>query len=264
MIKSFALAALMALPTLPALAMTQDDVVAAEFLPGWQTESGTRMAAIHLRLAPGWKTYWRSPGDAGIPPLFDWSDSQNLASVRLLWPRPHVFTLNGMMSIGYKDDLVLPVELTPTDPSKPIRLRATIDLGVCLDVCMPASLRLESDVGAESASDPMIHNALAARPETGAEAGLASIECRVEPIADGLRITARIVLPPTGGTEAVVFEPGGAVWVSESTVSRSGHDLMAVADVVPDVAGYAFDRSRVVVTVLGDNRAVEIAGCPAP
>jgi DsbC/DsbD-like thiol-disulfide interchange protein len=265
MMKSFLLAAVMALSAQPSAALTQGDVVAAEFLTGWQTKNGTRMAAIHLVLAPGWKTYWRSPGDAGIPPLFDWSQSENLASVRFHWPRPHVFSLNGMMSIGYKDELVLPLELTAIDPSKPILLRASIELGVCLDICMPASLSLQSEVGSESASDPAISAALAARPASPDEAGMRSISCTVEPISDGLRITARLALPPTGGAETVVFEPAVAAWVSQSTVTRSGHDLVAVADLVPDNStGFMLDRSRMTVTVLGRDRAVEISGCPAP
>ncbi|MFY8145805.1 MAG: protein-disulfide reductase DsbD domain-containing protein, partial [Rhodobacter sp.] len=70
----------------PARAMTQDDLLSAEVLPGWRTEQGTHMAALRLTLAPGWKTYWRSPGDAGIPPLFNWSGSQNLSGVRVHWP----------------------------------------------------------------------------------------------------------------------------------------------------------------------------------
>ena len=63
----------------PGHATTQDDVLQATLLPGWQTASGSHMAAVDLTLAPGWKTYWRSPGDAGIPPRFDWSGSKNVA-----------------------------------------------------------------------------------------------------------------------------------------------------------------------------------------
>ena len=80
MIRMTLLAALLASP---AVATTQDDVLAGTLLPGWQIEGGGQMAALQLTLAPGWKTYWRSPGDAGIPPSFDWSGSQNVKSVRI-------------------------------------------------------------------------------------------------------------------------------------------------------------------------------------
>jgi DsbC/DsbD-like thiol-disulfide interchange protein len=247
-------------------ALRQSEVLQARVLPGWQTPSGSHMAALELTLAPDWKTYWRSPGDAGIPPFFDWSASDNLAGVLIHWPRPEVFHLNGMQSIGYKRRLVLPVELVARDAGAPIHLRASIDLGICRDICMPASLSVDALVAGKGAPDPAISAALADRPQTGREAGLGGIACTVQPISDGLRLTASMRLPPTGGAEAVVFEPGrGAVWVSEAVVTRQGDTLTAEADLVPETAApFVLDRSRVVVTVLGEERAVEIRGCPAP
>ena len=248
-----------------AQAITQDDVVSARLLPGWRTADGTYMAALQLTLAPDWKTYWRSPGDAGIPPSFNWSGSQNLGAVRLHWPRPQVFHLNGMQSIGYKHDLVLPIELTPKDPAQPIALRGKVDLGVCRDICMPAALNVAGRIGGPGRPDPVIDAALAARPATAAEAGLTRIGCTVAPTADGLRLTAVMALPPTGAGETVIFEPGGPVWVSEAKVIRSAGTLTASADLVADDGGpIALNRSAVIVTVLGADRAVEISGCPAP
>jgi DsbC/DsbD-like thiol-disulfide interchange protein len=268
MIRFLALAALVALSAAPltASATTQDDVLSARLLPGWKTSQGTYMTALHLALAPDWKTYWRSPGDAGIPPQFNWSGSQNLAAVAFHWPRPHVFLLNGLQSIGYKHELVLPIELTPKDPSQPILLRATVDLGICRDICLPAALSFTAEIGGAGAADPVIRAALADRPATAAEGGLGTIGCSVEPIADGLRVTARIALPATGGPETVVFEPGPApIWVSQAVVSRSGGTLTATADLVSNSGTpVVFDRHAMTVTVLGQDRAVEISGCPAP
>lgn len=249
----------------PLQAQSPGEVLTAELLPGWTTVEGTRMAALRLDLAPEWKTYWRSPGDAGIPPLFDWSGSQNLAGVKFHWPRPHVFELGGMHTIGYKHELVLPMELTPVNPAQPILLRASVDLGVCRDICIPAQVQLEATMSGAGASDPAIKAALADRPETGREAGLVGIACSVEPIRDGLRITARLALPPTGGEETVVFEPGSLpVWVSPAEVRREGDTLLAMADMVPGTGTpFALDRQAMTVTVLGRDRAVEIRGCPA-
>ncbi|WP_040671950.1 protein-disulfide reductase DsbD domain-containing protein [Rhodobacter ferrooxidans] len=261
-----ALAALLALAPLAAAAEPQSDVLAAEILPGWRSAGGSHFAALHLQLAPDWKTYWRSPGEAGIPPEFDWTGSQNLKSVHLHWPRPQVFRLNGMQTIGYLRDLVLPIEVTAIDPGQPIHLRARIDLGVCHEICMPAVLDLAADLPAPGMPDASIKAALRSRPDTGREAGLTEITCDVEPIADGLRLTARVRLPATGGTEVVVLEPGQAqVWASEATSLRQGGALVASADLVATSGQpFALDRSAVVVTVLGSDRAVEIHGCPAP
>jgi hypothetical protein len=81
-----------------------------------------------------------------------------------------------------------------------------------------------------------------------------------------LRVTARLALPPTGGAETVVFEPGRpSIWASDAEVSRKGGDLLAAADFVFGADGpMVLDRGAIVVTVLGQQTAVEIAGCPAP
>ncbi|SNX71018.1 DsbC/DsbD-like thiol-disulfide interchange protein [Cereibacter ovatus] len=261
-----ALAVCLCLAGSPVVATTQDDILRAEILPGWRDARGTHMAGLRLRLASGWKTYWRSPGDAGIPPEFDWSGSDNVASVRLHWPAPHVFTLNGMQTIGYRGDLVLPFEVEARDPSRPIRLRAAVELGVCRDICVPAALDLAADLPAGGVPDGAIKAALKARPATGPEAGLGRIACRVEPIPDGLRLTAEMDLPASGTQEVVVMEPGQpSVWVSEPVTSRAGGRLTATSEMVgPTGTPFALDRSAMTLTVLGDRGAVEIRGCPAP
>lgn len=250
----------------PALAFSQEDVLQAQVLPGWQTADGTRMVALRLDLAPGWKTYWRSPGDAGIPPEFDWSGSKNLEAVTINWPAPSVFHTAGFTTIGYHDQLILPVEIRAKDPAQPVDLSVTVDLGVCRDICLPASLALEARVEGPGARDPVIAAALADRPMTAREAGLKGIVCVVDPIKDGLRLSAEIALPPQGGEEVVAIETADrSVWVSEAQVARDKGRLTAVADLVPPSASpFALDRSGVTVTVISDRGAVEIRGCPAP
>ncbi|MDZ4310774.1 MAG: protein-disulfide reductase DsbD family protein [Cypionkella sp.] len=248
----------------PALATTQDDVLQADLLPGWQMQNGHHMAGLRLQLAPDWKTYWRSPGDAGIPPLFNWSGSVNVKSVRVHWPSPVVFHTNGMQTIGYQEGVVLPLEVVPLDASKPVELRAGVDLGVCNKICMPAAVQLTAVLDAGGA-DPAIKAALKAQPLGGKAAGLRAISCELTPIADGLRLTAVLDLPQRGA-ETVVFETSDAsVWVGEAESARTGGRLTAVADLVAsNGAPFALDRSGVTVTVLGAGGSVEIAGCPAP
>lgn len=250
----------------PALAQTPriTDVLDGTIRPGWRTDAGSRMVALHLRLAPGWKTYWRAPGEAGIPPVFDWTGSDNVRAVQFHWPQPTVFQLNGLSTIGYHGELVLPIEITPRDADAPIRLRATVDLGVCRDICIPAALTLSADLDLLGAPDATIRAALADRPATASEAGLRAIRCTVDPLADGLRLTAELVLPALGGDETTVFEtPDPSVWVSGARTERQGDRLVAVADMVgPTAAPFALNRSAVRITVLGDRGAVELVGCP--
>lgn len=250
----------------PAVHAQQADVVTrAEILPGWRTEADTQMAAFSLALSPGWKTYWRAPGDTGIPPQFDWSGSQNVASVRIHWPRPMVFHINGLQQIGYHDLMVLPIEVTPRDPGLPMVLQAQVDLGICKEICVPASFDLNAKLSGAGTGDPAILSALRSRPDTGGEAGLSDIACAVVPIEDGLRITARITMPDQGGIETVVFETADpTVWVAQSEASRSGPVLTATTEMVSNSGvPFALDRSGVTVTVLGETGAVEIRGCPS-
>lgn len=254
---------LAALTLAPALARAES-LVEGRVLSGWTTADGTRMAAVEITLAPGWKTYWRAPGEAGIPPDFDWSRSDNIGTVRLHWPSPQAFLQNGMETLGFADRLVLPVEITPRDAGAPMEMNLRMAIGICRDVCVPAELRLSGALAGEE-HDALIAAALADQPLSAREAGVGRVSCQVEPIRDGLRVAARIAMPDASGTEAVVMEPGLAgVWVSGAAVRREGGDLVAVADMVPpEGAPFALDRNRLKVTVVGARGAVEIDGCPA-
>ena len=223
------------------------------------------MAALQLTLAPGWKTYWRAPGDAGIPPVFDWAGSQNLSGVQLHWPRPSVFETSGMQTIGYHDALILPFEVAVADPAAPVQVALQVDLGVCLDVCVPASLTVTAQLPPKGAHDPAIQQALDDQPDPAASAGLSAVSCEVMPIDDGLRVTARMAMPRLGDLETVVLESGqSGVWVSEAATVRSGDQLIATVDMVAAQGEpFVLERDRVIVTILAGNQAVQTLGCPA-
>ncbi len=239
------------------------NVVTGEIRGGWVTDSGTRMAALHLKLAPGWKTYWRAPGDAGIPPTFSWSGSTNLRGVSYHWPSPHVFDAYGMRSIGYKGELVLPIELHPKTAGQPIGLRGEMDLGVCDTICVPAHLTFDMTLDGRGHSDPAIHLALANRPVASGRAGVKGVECDLDPISDGLRLTASIRMPRLAGEEVALVEAGDPrIWVSEPETLRRGDRLEVAADLVPPTGKpMALDRSALRFTILAGTQAVDIRGC---
>ena len=242
----------------PALATSQDEVLQARLLPGWQMADGAQMVAIELQLAPGWKTYWRMPGDAGLPPSFDWTGSQNLESARFFWPAPEVIDVGDMTSLGYHETLVLPVQLTP-GRAGPVRVALSMDLGICKDICMPAHLEFQAVIEGAGAPVPAIQAALDLVPRRGD----AALTCRLEPIADGLRLTAHI--PMSGVEPFVIIETHDpSVWVSMAETRVQDGALVSSADLVPPSgAPFALDRSGVTVTVLGAGDPVEIKGCPA-
>ncbi len=238
-------------------------LVRAEILPGWVQENGTRMAALRLVLAPGWKTYWRQPGETGVQPHFDWSRSQNVAAVISHWPRPEFFELGGFRTIGYADELILPLELVPERPGRPILLRGELFLGVCDELCVPVQLSVEATLRENGRSDPRIAAALAATARPAEEAGLAgSPRCFLEPAPRGYRLTVRAAIPVLGPVEELVVETPSGASVLHAKSWREGGELVAEARLFPAREGpLALERDRVRLTFLGAARPFEHMGC---
>jgi DsbC/DsbD-like thiol-disulfide interchange protein len=160
-------------------------------------------AGVEITLEPGTKTYWRTPGDSGVPPAFDWSASDNVADVTLAWPAPMRFPDGNGFSIGYKSSVIFPLRVTPREAGRPVRLALKLDYAVCDQICIPAKgeARLTLVPGA---ADP----AMAAK--------LAEFEARVpRTAAEGLSLAVESV--ERGGEHPVL-------------VLRAGVDAAAAAD----------------------------------
>lgn len=114
---------------------------------------GRHLAGVLVELDKLWKTYWRVPGDAGIPPQFDWSGSQNLAAIELLYPLPKRYRDAAGESVGYKDRVVFPALVTPREPDKPVHLRLDLFFAVCDVICIPGRADAAIDLAPASA-DP--------------------------------------------------------------------------------------------------------------
>jgi DsbC/DsbD-like thiol-disulfide interchange protein len=131
--------------------------VRAEDASSWQRDghsavrllAGSRSGAVLLggiafQLQPGWKTYWRTPGDSGVPPRFDFSKSENIEAVTILWPAPTRFDDGaGGHSLGYHNQIVLPLRIVAKNPDKPVTLRADINYAVCEKLCIPVEANAE-------------------------------------------------------------------------------------------------------------------------
>lgn len=263
------LALLVALPALlavPVPAQAGNEMVELRILPGWRQADGTHMAALKVSLAEGWKTYWRAPGEAGIPPQFDWSGSDNLAGVEVEWPTPRQTMTNGMRTIGYAQDLVLPLRLTPRQDGQPIRLRAEVEIGVCRDICVPVTTDLAQDLPPDrGAPDPQIAAALAARPYSASEAGVTRVTCSIQPIKGGLRVLSEVDMPVMGRDEILVLETDNpSLWVAQSESRRTGNRLRSETDIFHvEGRGFLLDRAALRLTILSNGDAVDIRGCPA-
>ena len=130
--------------------------------------AGARLAraGVEIRLDPGWKTYWRYPGDSGVPPTLDFTGSKNIKSVTTLWPAPERFADGaGGYSIGYRGDVVLPLRIVPSDASKPSSLRLKLGYAVCGKLCVPAQADLDLTLsGKAGAEEPTLAAAEARVP----------------------------------------------------------------------------------------------------
>ena len=245
---------LLLLAAAPALAEDlPPGLASARLLPGWTTPEGTRIAALDLVLEPGWKTYWRQPGDTGLPPQFDWAAAGNLGAARFHWPAPEAIASDDGVTLGYHDRLLLPFELTPADPSQPIELAATIDFGLCERVCVPARVTLSAPAAGQ-APDPEIEAALARVPRAVAD----QPECRVTEIGDGMQVSVSLPAGEPVDLAALELADAPGVWVSTAAIA----DGRATADFVgPSGQPFPIDPADVVVTLLSGAGATESRGC---
>jgi DsbC/DsbD-like thiol-disulfide interchange protein len=122
----------------------QEDAHSAVRLLAGSRSGAVLLGGIALQLKPGWHTYWRTPGDSGVPPRFDFSKSDNVEAVTVLWPAPTKFDDGaGGISLGYHDQVVLPLRIVAKNTEKPVTLRADVNYAVCEKLCIPVQANLE-------------------------------------------------------------------------------------------------------------------------
>jgi suppressor for copper-sensitivity B len=156
----------------------------------------TLPVGLHISLDDGWKTYWRSPGDAGIAPSVDWSGSVNVAETIIQWPAPHRFTLFGLDTFGYEKEVVFPLFVRPEFQGEPVSLRGKVELLVCSEICVPTTLDVSLDLEAgPAAADPVAANLIerfsSRVPDDGAASGLAVSAVAIDSKSNRLLVNAR-------------------------------------------------------------------------
>jgi DsbC/DsbD-like thiol-disulfide interchange protein len=263
-----ALLAFVLLPPLPAF-----PVVAGEASPwvqghrsrvrlvagGSEADGAARLGGIEIALDPGFKTYWRTPGESGLPPAFDWSGSENLARADVLWPAPSRFEDAGGVSYGYKDQVLLPVRASAKDPGKPVRLSLRLDYGVCKDICIPAQAMLALDLrGEEAVHGAAIEKALARVPKPqplGAPGDLSVLGLEPTRVEGKLALAVTVRAP----SDADLFVEGPDSWYLGAKAMRAGTEQGSgefVAEIFDRPKGAA-GRLDLRLTLVAGRRAVE-------
>jgi len=166
----------------------------------------TLRAGIDISLAPGWHTYWRYPGDSGVPPRFSFPGSDNVANVEVLYPAPHAFTDEAGTTIGYKNEVLFPLRIVPRDKGKPVTLHLKADYAVCEKLCVPVEASTQLTLaGATSEIDAALAAAEAQVPKqvSAAEAGLT-----VRRVGDGRKPLILVDLAVPQGEKVALFVEG--------------------------------------------------------
>ena len=235
--------------------------------------SGELEIGVQIRLEEGWKTYWRDPGDAGLPTSFDWSASRNVGGVTLAWPAPKRIPFEGLDSYGYEGEVVFPARLRPARPGEPVRIDLAVDYAVCKDVCVPLAARARLDVpaGASGAGpDPetAAHRALirrfSARVPVRGGGGMDVVGARIATGPDGgiLRLHAR-ARRPFEDPDAFVEGPAG-VFFGRPRIDLGDDPRTAVLELPVGGAEPAGRAARpLTVTLVDGDRAVERTVAPA-
>ena len=200
---------------------------------------------LHLKMKPGWKTYWRSPGDAGLPPQLSWEGSGNLAGTDFRWPAPHRFTLFGIETFGYDGEVVFPITAKPAQAGQPLDLKASVDLLVCSEICVPQHLDLTLDVPAGPAAS------------SGGDANLIARFASYVP-GDGTASGLGIESVRTSGKDLEVVATGREPFVDPDVFVENAAGAVFGA---PTVA-YADGNRRITVTLPSTGQLVPLDGLP--
>lgn len=154
---------------------SQDARSAVRLIAGSNNINAPLRAGIEIKLQPGWKTYWRYPGDSGVPPRVDFTGSDNVKRATIYYPAPHVFSDDSGQTLGYKDHVIFPVTVEPAQTGKPVALRLKLDYAVCEKLCIPAEGHADLVLAPGASGNDAILAAAEAqipRPVSAAEAGL--------------------------------------------------------------------------------------------
>jgi len=255
-----------------ATAWVGDDRGSARLITAVQaTRSGARLdAGLELRLAPGWHTYWRTPGDAGFPAGIDWTGSENLASAVMSWPAPRRLTIERLENLVYLDRVVLPIALTVERPGEPLHLRAEVDYASCDVVCIPYhakfDLTLPAGLALPGPEAPLIAEAAAKVPGPLQAAGLRLLSATVSEAAgqSSLAVTLASDAGPLRAPDLFVEGVPQITPTKPSILQQAGEPTPTLVVPVSEKAAQAILHKPLTFTVVDGARSAEFTAVPLP
>jgi hypothetical protein len=235
-----------------------------DIIRGWRQSDDIHIAAINIKLEDGWKTYWRVPGIGGIAPILNWEKSKNIKNISQIWPTPNIYNEYGLQTIGYKDELLLPLQIQPIDKKQPIHLSITIDFGICSDVCVPIQTSVEEKLPERTSfGKKNILDTLEKTILSGNKSLFKIVKCNIIPIKDGFEVNAffegltSFDKDTLGVVEYPIKQNG---WINQKASLVSGNQLNVHATVY-NKSIHFIDRSDLTLTIFTKNKAFEFGGC---
>ncbi|MGL4437674.1 MAG: protein-disulfide reductase DsbD domain-containing protein [Bosea sp. (in: a-proteobacteria)] len=237
---------------------------AVRLVAGGRNSDGAYRIGVEIRMKEGFKTYWRMPGDAGVPPVFDWTASENLGSVSVRWPAPQRYVDGGVTTIGYKDRVVFPVVIRAADTGKPTTTTLKLDYAVCERICIPAKadvvLKLPAAPDTAHTADLDAFRALVPRTK---EAGklddkLGLISAAFLPEKGQKSVDVTVAVPP-GAVLDDAFLEGPDGWLfGTPKVIQSENDKLILRVPIDDRPKNVSGLVPVVLTLSGKPQSTEI------
>jgi DsbC/DsbD-like thiol-disulfide interchange protein len=212
------------------------------------------IAGIEIALDPGFKTYWRNPGESGLPPRFDWSASENVADLEVQWPAPKRQEDAAGVAHVYSRQVILPVVVKPKAEDKPVRLALTVDYGICKDICIPAHAELNLPLADPGPDRAAIEQAMAKVPRKQALGDKSDLAVLSVHSKGGDKPALSVSVRAPAGTKPALFAEAPENWyVSTSPVEEPGRFTVTVEEKPKDASGPV----PLTLTLVAGDKAIE-------
>jgi DsbC/DsbD-like thiol-disulfide interchange protein len=243
-------------------------------MSAWSTNEGGRMrlvvlppdatgkirGALQIEPKPGWITYWKEPGDTGIPPQISFGAAPDISLDRLSYPVPKRIDNGALRDIGYDQPVALPFELTARDPTKPITLTASAFIGLCRNICIPFQAEFTLPIGPTNGTPAeeamIIARAEALLPEPPSES-FAVTHYVMTQGGDVLRLTLQLPEGAPNGVQVIVSGPQGHVLLDGINAQRTGNSYTLDMPIGKLPKGYDIKGKRWGILAISGSRAME-------
>lgn len=239
-------------------------LVSAKITDGWIKRDQELIFGLQINLEKDWKTYWRLPGKTGLRPTFNFNSSENILAAEIMWPTPIIFGEADLWSIGYTDNVLLPIKVTPIDISKPVKLTVEADIGICNDVCILQTLDISySATPSQNKKNQKIMAAILSSPIDSNELSFKLPQCIINNGELTVKLDKKDLDSGLRNISLFVIEVGNSVFFVNSKRSRilDDHIFVSTAKGIDSELPTVISRDKIRTTIIGPNQSLEFFGC---